>query len=237
VALATILWLSCHHRQPAGETDASSAKDSTAAPPASSSINTDSAVHEGAAKSIEMFIPEGYRILDSVGGYGMLNGDELLDRVLVVQKKSDTSAPRGILVLLQKPGDKWILLAQDWRLDQNPYDMGDYETENIYIHDKDHTLHVERYQHGPRGNSHSTYRMSGEDLVLWYIEAYARGAGSTTLWECDIPGGVYKEEITHTLKIPEEVTDSVYRLSPARIKFGDANPEVVAAEAYQATHE
>ncbi|GGG65999.1 hypothetical protein [Epilithonimonas arachidiradicis] len=164
---------------------------------------------------------------------GDLNDDKLEDIVIVRKDKKYKTAPRSILVLLQNP-DKTYRLDKVSHLampaEYNDSDFKLYDTEDISI-DKG-ILSIQLYGIGPSGNLFSDFKYFGNDLLLTDIETYNMGAGSHQSLDYDVLKGELLQELTNTMEEEMPTTEKTFHLKPQKIKFENASPDAVIAEAY-----
>jgi len=165
---------------------------------------------------------------------GDLNGDKLDDIVIVRKDKKNKTAPRSMLVLFQNP-DKTYRLDKISHLampaEYNDSDFKFYDTEDVSI-DKG-VLTIQLYGIGPSGNLFSDFKYFGNDLLLTHIETYNMGAGSHQSLDYDVMKGELFQELINTMEEEMPSAEKTFHLKQQKIKFEDASPDAVIAEAYK----
>jgi hypothetical protein len=182
--------------------------------------------------NIESFIPGNYTI--DMETEGDLNHDGLEDHVIILRNKTDSTAQRLSLVILQRPDKKYRLDKKSWyavgpkyRDDGYPY----YDTEDLSI-DSTGTLQFSMYAPGPPGNRETNYRYNNDELELISISTYNMGAGGHTEINLNLQDGIYEQTDMNTMleDMPGSTNTKKYKIP--KVLFETGNPDFVISEAF-----
>ncbi|MFD2939116.1 hypothetical protein [Flavobacterium notoginsengisoli] len=138
---------------------------------------------------------------------GDLNNDGLKDIAVVLKHKDVKTAKRPMLILLQNTDKLYHLdKVSDVVMpaEYNEYDFKLYDTEDIIIENGE--LHISLYSIGPSGTFDSAFKYVKNELVLYSMEAYFRGAGGRSGLFYDFEKGEITETETNTMKEDEPTT-------------------------------
>lgn len=138
---------------------------------------------------------------------GDLNNDGLSDAVIVLKHKNGNTLKRPTLVLLRNEDKSYRLDKVSevvMPVEYNDYDFKLFDTEDIKIENGE--LHISLYSIGPSGTFESTFKYVKNDLVLYFMETYFRGAGGRSGLFYDFEKGEITETETNTMKEDEPTT-------------------------------
>ena len=164
---------------------------------------------------------------------GDLNNDGLQDIVFVRKDKKSKMAFRSVLVLLQHKDKRYRLDKVSNIVMPNEYTEGGYkiyDTETISIEKGE--LDINLYGTGPSGNLFSTFKYSGNQLLLTHIETYNMGAGSHQSLNYDLVKGELTQEIINTMKEEMPSEEKTFHLKKEKHEFENSSPDQIIQDAY-----
>lgn len=178
------------------------------------------------------FIPDDYMI--DMETDGDLNHDGLEDHVMVLLHKTDRTAQRLSLVLLQQPDKKYNLDKKSWTAVGPKYrDDGYayYDTEDLSI-DSTGTLLIQMYAPGPPGNRETSYRYHNHELELINISTYNMGAGGHTEINFNLQDGIYEQTDMNTMQEDMPASTSAKKYKIPKVFFETGDPDAIISEAF-----
>lgn len=132
---------------------------------------------------------------------GDLNNDGLDDIAIVLKHKESNILKRPMLILLQNEDKSYRLDKMSdvvIPVEYNDYDFKLYDTENIKIENGE--LKIDLYSYGSSGTFLSKFKYVENDLILYYMETYFRGAGEQSGLFYDFEKGEVTSTDTNTMK-------------------------------------
>ncbi|KFC18486.1 hypothetical protein [Chryseobacterium sp. FH1] len=165
---------------------------------------------------------------------GDLNNDGLRDIVFVRKDKKSKMASRSLLVLLQNKDKSYRLDKVSNTVMPDEYTESGYkiyDTETISIEKGE--LNIDLYGTGPTGNLFSTFKYSGNQLLLTHIETYNMGAGSHQSLNYDLVKGVLKQEIINTMEEEMPSEEKIFHLKKEKHEFENSSPDQIIQDAYK----
>lgn len=164
---------------------------------------------------------------------GDLNSDGLPDQALVLRQKSDTLAPRTVLILLKNKDDSFhldkvstVLLPDEY----NEADYKKYDPEDISI--EKGILKVNFYNPAPYGNLFFNFKYINNDLVLTYIETYNVGAGSWQSLYYEPLKGRFTQEVTNTMEEEMPGKSKTILVKKQKFLFENSSPDDIISKVY-----
>lgn len=159
------------------------------------------------------FVPKPVLYEVQYKGEGDLNNDGLANIAVVLKYKENNISKRPMLILLQNQDKSYRLDKVSnivMPIEYNDSDYKSYETEDISI--ENGKLNINLYG---MGNIFGSFKYIGNDFVLDYMEAYAGGAGGSTVLFYDVEKGEIKINNTNTM---EENMPTTSETTKAKLK-------------------